>query len=178
MAFLTSSLHLFTFTMAEAQNIHERTSAPSAQETSVRKKNAKEKLEISSVLLGRDRSVLSWWHEEKKMEATTHSTSYSLRSVRLSVCLSSLSLSLSLSLSPSLSDYWVRISSFLSGSCVWTLPWLLSWTENRENFLQLEKKTCLQLLELISREGTEKNCCYYRNVMNVFIFHQKEVYML
>ena len=126
--------------MAEAQNIHERTSAPSAQETSVRKKNAKQKLEISSVLLGRDRSVLSWWHEEKKMEATTHSTSYSLRSVRLSVCLSSLSLSLSLSLSPSLSDYWVRISSFLSGSCVWTLPWLLSWTENRENFLQLEKK--------------------------------------
>lgn len=69
------------------------------------RKNAKQILKISSVLLSRDRSVLSWWHEEKKMEAATHSTSHSLRSARLSVCLSSasFSLSLSLSLSPSLS---------------------------------------------------------------------------
>lgn len=107
------------------------------------RKNAKQILKICSVLLSRDRSVLSWWHEEKKMEAATHSTSHSLRSARLSVCLSSasFSLSLSLSLSPSLSllcRYRVRISSFLPGSCVWTPPRLLSWTENRENFLQLE----------------------------------------
>lgn len=69
------------------------------------RKNAKQILKICSVLLSRDRSVLSWWHEEKKMEAATHSTSHSLRSARLSVCLSSasFSLSLSLSLSPSLS---------------------------------------------------------------------------
>ena len=109
------------------------------------RKNAKQILKISSVLLSRDRSALSWWHEEKKMEAATHSTSHSLRSARLSVCLSSVSLSLSLSLFHShslllslLCRYRVRISSFLSGSCVWTLPRLLSWTENRENFLQLE----------------------------------------
>lgn len=74
------------------------------------RKNAKQILKISSVLLSRDRSVLSWWHEEKKMEAATHSTSHSLRSARLSVCLSSasFSLSLSLSLSPSLSPLQIQ----------------------------------------------------------------------
>lgn len=78
------------------------------------RKNAKQILKISSVLLSRDRSVLSWWHEEKKMEAATHSTSHSLRSARLSVLCLFLSLSFTLTLSFSLSFADTECASLLS----------------------------------------------------------------
>ena len=154
------------------------------------RKNAKQILKISSVLLSRDRSALSWWHEEKKMEAATHSTSHSLRSARLSVCLSSVSLSLSLSLSFtltlsfSLSFADIECPPLLSSQDLVFGPFPGSPAGQRtvRIFSNLKdkkkKKTLLQLLELTGREGTEQNCCYYRNVMNVFIFHQKGVYIL
>lgn len=193
--FRSSYLKFGFFATAEAHNGDEET-FPIAQEISLRKKpdeRINNIFKFSSVLLRRDWIVLSWW-QENGTDHIFQLLQFALRqSVRLSLPLS-FSPSFSFSLPPSLSFADIVCASLSSsldlvGGFFWDPssapqwmrePWEFSqtWRGKKNNlFAAVGANQAWRAAEPF-HSGRETKRCYYKNVMNVFIFQQKGVNML